>query len=486
MIIIAMKVRQIATIVFISMLSGLSGAWLFTRNNSVKNTDYLPSAIQKTEKIKLSTNISRNLSTTAVPSFVEASKASTPCVVFIRTESQYQRRSALGWFFDFDPFGSIGKVSSSGSGVILSTDGYIVTNHHVIQGADKIEVVLSGQKKSFPATVIGNDPSSDLALIKIEANDLPAIEATNSDDINIGDWVLAVGNPFNLTSTVTAGIVSAKGRNINIVNNRFPIESFIQTDAAINPGNSGGALVNLSGQLVGVNTAIASETGSYVGYGFAIPSNIVMKIIKDLQEFGQVQRGFTGIEVQDIEGAIAERLSDIDQGVYVAKILQGYPEADKFEIGDVIQKIDEQAINSKSEYDEKLAYYRPGDRLKFSLIREGRILEKEITLLNMEGSTELIKRISVSSEILGADFEKISKLEKDLYRLSFGVKVLNIRKGLIKNMNLPEGFIFTAVNGKRFSNLDEFVAYLEGVKGGLRVEGVKPDGGRIVYNFNVY
>lgn len=481
-----MNTRQIAAIIVISMLSGLTGAWLYTRNKEVQNNSSLYATAAGTENVKLSSTVSRNLSTSNVPSFVEASKASTPSVVFIRTESQYQRRSALGWFFDFDPFGSIGKVNSSGSGVILSANGYIVTNHHVIQGADKIEVVLSGQKKSFPATVIGNDPSSDLALIKIEANDLPAIEAANSDDIFIGDWVLAVGNPFNLTSTVTAGIVSAKGRNINIVNNRFPIESFIQTDAAINPGNSGGALVNLNGQLVGVNTAIASETGSYVGYGFAIPSNIVMKIVKDLREFGQVQRGFTGIEVQDIEGAIAERLSEVDRGVYVAKILQGYPEADEFQISDVIQKIDEQPINSKADYDEKLAYYRPGDRLKFTLLRDGKIIEREITLLNMEGSTELIKRVSVSSEILGADFEKISKLEKDLYRLGFGVKVLNIRKGLIKNMNLPEGFIFTSVNGKRFSNLDEFVNYLEKVKGGLRVEGVKPDGGRIVYNFNVY
>ncbi len=222
-------------------------------------------------------------------------------MVFIKTVSTVQYRGGFdGWFFDFDPFGSKGQVSSSGSGVIVTADGYIVTNNHVIDKAESITVVLSNKKKEYKAKLIGTDPSTDLALLKIEAEKLPFIQFANSDDLLTGDWVVAVGNPFNLNSTVTAGIVSAKGRNINILNNSFPIESFIQTDAAINPGNSGGALVNLEGQLVGINTAIASNTGSYNGYGFAIPCNIVSKIVKDLKEFGEVQRGFLGCDVDDI------------------------------------------------------------------------------------------------------------------------------------------------------------------------------------------
>lgn len=468
-------------VIFFSMFSGLSGAWFFHRytENKIKN------AVETSWDIPLQ-RVSRTseLGSGNLPDFVKASEITTPTVVFIKTESQYQRRSSFGWFFDFDPFGSIGKVNSTGSGVIISPDGYIVTNHHVIQGADKIEVVRSGRKSGYLATVVGSDPSSDLALLKIEANNLPFIETSNSDDLKIGEWVLAVGNPFNLTSTVTAGIVSAKGRNINIVNSRFPIESFIQTDAAINPGNSGGALVNLEGKLVGVNTAIASETGSYVGYGFAIPANIVMKIVKDLKDYGQLQRGFTGIEVRDQEGV--EQVSANMTGAVVSKILQGYPDASKFEIGDLIVKVDEFPVESKAAFDERMAYYRPGDKVRLGIIRGNKKLEREITLVNKEGTTDLIKRVSLSSDILGADFEYVSKLERDLYRIDFGVKVSNIRKGLIKNMNLPEGFIFTSVNGKRFQSLETFVEYLEEIKGSLRVEGVRPDGGKLLYNFNVY
>lgn len=475
--------RRIHLVLFttLSLCSGLVGAWLFQRhsNNQQEKTNAI------SWEIPLS-RVSRSAEMSAgnLPDFVKASEITTPTVVFIKTESQYQRKSTFGWFFEFDPFGSIGKVNSTGSGVIISPDGYIVTNHHVIQGADKIEVVRSGRKSGYVASVIGSDPSSDLALLKIEANNLPYIEPSNSDDLRIGEWVLAVGNPFNLTSTVTAGIVSAKGRNINIVNSRFPIESFIQTDAAINPGNSGGALVNLEGKLVGVNTAIASETGSYVGYGFAIPSNIVMKIIKDLKEYGQLQRGFSGIEVRDQEGV--EQASANLTGAVVSKILQGYPNASKFEIGDLITKVDEFPIESKAAFDERMAYYRPGDKIRLGIIRNNKKIEMDIVLVNKEGTTDLIKRVSLSSDILGADFEYISKLERDLYRIEFGVKVSNIRKGLIKNMNLPEGFIFTAVNGKRFQSLEAFVSYLEEIKGSLRVEGVRPDGGKLLYNFNVY
>ncbi|MEQ9305937.1 MAG: trypsin-like peptidase domain-containing protein, partial [Marinoscillum sp.] len=228
--------------------------------------------------------------------FVLASERTQSSVVFIQTLSEYEYRTGswLDWFFE--PRSS--QQISSGSGVILSEDGYIVTNNHVIENADRIKVVHG--KKTYDAKMIGKDPSTDLAVLKIEMNDLPAIQFANSDDVSVGQWVLAVGNPFNLTSTVTAGIVSAKGRNINILKDKFPIESFIQTDAAINPGNSGGALVNTQGALIGINTAILSRTGTYSGYGFAVPSNIVRKVFDDVRKYGEVQKAFTGAEFIDI------------------------------------------------------------------------------------------------------------------------------------------------------------------------------------------
>ena len=291
------------TVVLLSVASGFVGSWIFNKANN-SGIAFLRVAGDDIP-VKMASN-GMNLA-----GFEEASAISTPTVVFIKTLSTVQYESPFG-FWDFDPFGSRGQATSTGSGVIVNSDGYIVTNNHVVQGGDKITVVLNNSKKEYVAKVVGTDPGSDLALIKIEEKNLPAVVFANSDDVKVGEWVLAVGNPFNLNSTVTAGIVSAKGRNINIVKNQFPIESFIQTDAAINPGNSGGALVDLKGQLVGINTAIQSNTGSYTGYGFAIPSNIVQKIVKDFIEKGEVQRAFSGMEIgeassNEIETALIQR-----------------------------------------------------------------------------------------------------------------------------------------------------------------------------------
>lgn len=419
-------------------------------------------------------------------SFVEASKKSRSSVVFIKTEAEVNRRGSF-WFFDFDPFGNIGKVSSTGSGVILTSDGYIVTNNHVINNADKIEVVLNNRKRSYPATVIGRAPSSDLALLKIDATNLSAIEIANADNYEIGDWVLAVGNPFNLTSTVTAGIISAKGRNINIVENQFPIESFIQTDAAINPGNSGGALVDLEGRLIGVNTAIASKTGSYVGYGFAIPSNIVVKIVNDLREYGQIQQAFDGLDVVDITEEISSKINGIFDGVYVSRISESHGTAKKSAAaGDVITKIDGKTIISKADYDEILALRRPGDVIQYTISRSGNIVEKEIKLENLEGSYDLLKRRSVRSQSLGAEFEMISKMEKEIFGITSGAKVTNITTGKIRKMNIPEGFIFTSLNAEKVDDLQAFVNKLEAVTGQVRIEGVSARGGRQFLSFYVY
>ncbi len=415
--------------------------------------------------------------------FVRASKKCTPSVVFIKTESQQYRRSPFFWGFDFDPFGRIGKVASTGSGVILSDDGYIVTNHHVIKNADKIQVVISNTKKSYNAELIGADPSSDLALLKINCQNLTPIQFSSSDEVEIGEWVLAVGNPFNLTSTVTAGIVSAKGRNINIVNNQFPIESFIQTDAAINPGNSGGALVNLNGDLIGVNTAIASKTGSYVGYGFAIPSNIVSKIIEDLKQYGIIQRGFLGIDVEDIDGDMAEKL-EVTNGVLVKRLNNRNEESlKKLEAGDIVVKFDGKLIVAKSNFDEFLAFRRPGDIVNLEVNRNGEIINTNIVLVNKEGTTEKLRKQSLLSEVLGGEFEAISKIDRQTYGIDKGVKVTNITNGKLRQMNISDGFIFTRINNQEYGSAKELINKLENHKGQIRIEGISSNGSRQYLSF---
>lgn len=464
-----MKKSQSLLLVAVCLMASFLGAfayktWFDTDSTILINQD------DETPYRNVNTSEMANLET----GFIDASKSSTASVVFIKTESQQYQSSGF-WGFGFDPFGRIGKVASTGSGVIISADGYIVTNNHVIANADKIDVVLSSNKKSYSAELIGADPSSDLALLRVQATDLKPIRFTNSDDVQIGQWVLAVGNPFNLTSTVTAGIVSAKGRNINIVNNQFPIESFIQTDAAINPGNSGGALVNLEGDLIGVNTAIASKTGSYVGYGFAIPSNIVMKTIDDLREYGEVQRGFVGVDVVDIDGDIGEKLGS--NGVLIKRITGTNDEAaKKLEVGDVISKINEKIIDSKSTFDERIAYLRPGDIVKFEVFRNENKMELELTLVNKNGTTKITKKESIISETLGGEFEAISKLEAKTFRIENGVKVTNISTGKLRKMNISEGFIFVKVNGEAQNDPAQLIELLEFYKGQVRIEGIASNG----------
>lgn len=479
-----MKNKLITAI--LATLFGFGGAWIFYKTqkktfelelNQSKDlfNDAQTVNLINAEQIANSTD------------FVQASKSSTQSVVFIKTTAEV-RTSSPFWFFDSDPFGSIGQVASTGSGVIMSKDGYIVTNLHVIKNAIKIEVVLNNRKKVYPAKLIGTDPSTDLALLKIEAKDLPAIKTGNSDLLNIGEWVLAVGNPFNLNSTVTAGIVSAKGRNINIVNNQFPIESFIQTDAAINPGNSGGALVNTNGELVGINTAIVSRTGAYNGYGFAIPVNIVVKTVKDLIDFGEVQRGFTGMEVADIDFETQQKLNiSFDNGVYVATVLEDGP-AYKAGIraGDLVVGIQDKEVEYKALYDEYLSYNRPGDKIKITYQREGKEKEAVLTLINMEGNTELVKKTSIHSDVLGADFSKVSKLEMQKYEIDYGIKVKEVGNGFLRRMGIPEDFIFIKFNGQECKDPEELIKMLSNVSGKIQIEGITPDGKRKYYNFYGY
>lgn len=472
--------KKVVLNILLSFIFGIAGAYTLLKLKE----DNSNTITGKTEAIKGILTAYNGKPAEGSLSFVLASKVSTPSVVFIKTTAMVQQRNPFGFFFDdWDPFGSIGQVSSTGSGVIVRKDGYIVTNLHVIKDASTIEVVLNNKKKNFKAKLVGTDPSTDLALLKIEAEDLPAIAIYNSDDLQVGEWVVAVGNPFNLTSTVTAGIVSAKGRNINIVNNQFPIESFIQTDAAINPGNSGGALVNLNGELVGINTAIFSKTGSYTGYGFAIPSNIVAKAVKDLIDFGQIQRGYTGLEATEIDEK-SEKLNKTNEGALILSISEGGPaQKGGLKPGDVIVKIQDKPINSKATFDEHISYYRPADKIKINYLRDGAAQETTITLTNKDGELSLNKNNSISSEKLGADFTPASKIEMQKYKITSGVKVSNIRMGLIANMNIEDGFIFTKFNGKPCTDAQTLIKELESANGRLQIEGISSDGGMRYYNF---
>jgi len=363
----------------------------------------------------------------------------------------------------------------SGSGVIISKDGYIVTNNHVIEQSNNIEVVLN-DKRSFKAKIIGTDPITDLALLKINASDLVGIPFGNSDDLRIGEWVLAVGNPFNLTSTVTAGIVSAKARDININRSRYSIESFIQTDAAVNPGNSGGALVNTKGELVGINTAIASKTGSYSGYSFAIPVSIVEKIVADLKEFGVAQRALLGVSIYDVNAELAQKF-DLDkiEGVYVTGLLEGgSAEKSGIKEGDVLLKINDIAVNKVAELQEQVSKYRPGNKVKVTLKRDGKTRDMDIVLQNQRGTTKAIG--SDIQSLLGARFEKVSKKEKETYGINGGVKVADLYPGKLRKAGIREGYIIISINRMPILDMDDIDNALKNANGGVYLKGIYPGG----------
>jgi Do/DeqQ family serine protease len=386
---------------------------------------------------------------------------------------------------------------ASGSGVILSEDGYIVTNNHVVENADKIEVVLN-DKRSFLAKVIGRDANTDLALLKVSAKGLPVVKMGNSDDVRVGEWVLAVGNPFNLTSTVTAGIVSAKARAIGIlgdgqdpaISKSRPIESFIQTDAAINRGNSGGALVNTNGELIGINAAIASQTGNYEGYGFAIPVNLAKKILDDFQKFGSVQRGFLGIQIGEVDAELAEKKGlKSTQGVYVDKVVAGGgADAAGIKEGDVILKIENVPVNASSELQEQIGRHRPGDKIAITLVRNG--VEKNVTAVLKADEGAKIASSKSTEEVfnkLGASFAPISESTKKKFGLNVGLIVSEVRNGgLFDQVGLPKGTIITAINGKTVAKVDDLDDALGNRKNDmLQITGIAPDGARINYTFQV-
>jgi len=419
--------------------------------------------------------------------FVYAAEVSTPAVVHIRSSYQSQSgsgQSQMDQFFDLfgaPPRNGDVPMGASGSGVIISSDGYIVTNNHVIEKADDIEVILENNQ-SYSAKLIGTDPNTDLALIKISENNLPHLTYGDSDAMRIGEWVLAVGNPFDLTSTVTAGIVSAKARNINILRRNYGIESFIQTDAAVNPGNSGGALVNLKGELIGINTAIATRTGSYSGYSFAVPVSLVQKVVSDLKEFGIVQRAILGINIRNIDKQLAEAEDlDVVNGVYILGVGENSA-ADEagIEIGDIIVAINDAEVKGTSELQELVARNRPGDKIKVTLIRNGKSKQVFATLKNMNQNYEVVERASLYN-FEGAE---LNNLEEDLLsdlELEGGAQVNDISSGKWQDAGVEEGFIVTHVDKQPIRDADQLLGILRNKRGGTLIEGTYPDGNRAFY-----
>ncbi|MDH5367812.1 MAG: Do family serine endopeptidase [Cyclobacteriaceae bacterium] len=481
-----MSKRQFLTSIFIATIFGglvvLIGVKVMLGETLQPET-----SISEQQHLQL-TNYNENSEDYIVPeglNFISAAEQVTPGVVHIRSIYSSSSTQSNNPFDNLlRPYGGGMEPShSSGSGVIISDKGYIVTNNHVVDEASKVEVVLD-DNRSFNARIVGTDPQTDLALLKIDATNLPFVKYGNSDNVKIGEWVLAVGNPFNLTSTVTAGIVSAKARNIGILRSStgLQIESFIQTDAAVNPGNSGGALINLKGELIGINTAIASQTGSYSGYSFAVPVTLVEKVMNDLLEFGKVQRGLLGIMIGDVNAQLAEQENlDVVKGVFVSKVNDNSA-ADEAGIksGDVIIGINDVKVDNVAELQEIVARNRPGDVVEVIFLRNGKENRVTAVLKNNEGNTELVKR-EENTSIEGATFENVSYAELEKLNIEGGVKITKIRDGKWKDAGVKEGFIITSVDKTKIQNVEELNRLMENKQGGVLVEGFYEDGEQVYY-----
>lgn len=469
--------KRLLGIFAIAMLGGVVA---LSVNNYFFTSSSEPQSIEEKQQVRFT---NQELIENAQSDFVEVASRATPTVVHIKTT--VETVSNQGEMFD--PFGFFDSPNlnmprqGSGSGVLITGDGYIATNNHVIDGAGKIEVILN-DKRSYDAELIGRDPETDLALLKIEEEKLPFLSFGNSDDVHIGQWVIAVGNPFNLTSTVTAGIVSAKGRNINLLRQNggeYAIENFIQTDAAVNPGNSGGALVNTQGELIGINTAIASRTGSYAGYSFAVPVNIAKKILDDLLKYGEVKRAILGVRIQDITAELADELGIKEiEGVYIPDVIEdGAADEAGIKKGDVILSIDDQKINKASELQEEISKYYPGDKVSVTLRRDNKTIEKKVQLKSKDGSTKIVTGVKrEEKEALGGVFENLSRDEKLELKVRNGVRVAEVKKGPLREKGIPEGFVITHIDKNRVYTTSDVIKSLENKKGTVLIEGVMQDG----------
>ncbi len=419
-----------------------------------------------------------------LPDLTYAAEIAVHAVVHIKTQSLRGGWSSGNPLLDFFGYRREPQLAQGfGSGVILSSDGYIVTNNHVVEGAQKIAVQLNDNRE-FEARLVGADPSTDLAVLKIEEENLPCLRYGDSDALRLGEWVLAVGNPFNLTSTVTAGIVSAKARNIGINAAEYSIESFIQTDAAVNPGNSGGALVNQRGELVGINTAIASRTGSFAGYSFAVPITIVRKVVEDLKEFGEVQRALLGVVIATVNADVAKEYNlEKIEGVYVTDVPEGgAARAAGIRQGDVIIAVGNRRVNTTAELQEAVSQFRPGDDVKITVKRNNSEKQFTVTLRNKLGDTGIIRTGNV---VLGSELETISDRDKQRMGINRGIRVSKIGTGKLKEAGVTEGFIITDVNKRPVYEVNEFRRIISSARGGILIEGLYPNGETAYFVFGV-
>jgi Do/DeqQ family serine protease len=468
----------------VALVGGFIALWAYTRYFDTPKTV----TVMQEQAMRYA---SLPTSTGDLPDLTFAAENSVHAVVHIQVTQKggyYSSNNIFDYFF-----GDGGSRSQQapgrqgvGSGVIISPDGFIVTNNHVVDGADEISVVLN-DKREFKAKLIGTDPSTDIALIKIDSSGLPILKFSNSDNLKLGEWVLAVGNPFNLTSTVTAGIVSAKSRDIGINPDQMRIESFIQTDAAVNPGNSGGALVNTRGELVGINTAIASQTGSYSGYSFAIPANIVQKVVGDLREYGDVQRALLNVNIGDVNAEVAKKFNlDKIEGVFVGRVIAGgAADAAGIKENDVILSVDNVTVNSTAELQEQIGKHRPGDKVVVEIKRDNKRKPYTVTLRNKHGDTNIVKGSDDSGDVFGAKFAEISNRDKEELGIRYGVKITDLSGGKFKDAGIKKGFIITQVNKNAVSGVDDLKRIIKNSRGGILVEGIYPNGEVAYYVFGV-
>ena len=482
-------IKKSASYVAFAFLGAILALLLYSPANTEKKTDI----VAESKPIQLSSYTPPALPQAQLPDLTQAAEKSVSAVGHITTKSKAQGYDSGSQFFDFF-FGPRGYQQqepqmrmAAGSGVIISDDGFIVTNNHVVDGAQNIDVVLNDSRR-FTAKVIGRDPNTDIALVKIDAKNLSVLPWGDSEALKLGEWVLAVGNPFNLGTTVTAGIVSAKSRSIGIMKGQqMPMESFLQTDAAVNPGNSGGALVNAHGELVGINTAIASQTGSYSGYSFAIPVSIARKVVEDLRKFGEVQRALLGVTIKTVDDALAKeyKLAKIE-GVYIDGITEeGAARTAGIKKGDVILEVNGTRVNSVSELQEQVGKHRPGDQVVVLIKRDGTEKTFNVTLRNMKGNTSVVKTENLS--VLGVEFGEISNKDKDRLNIDQGVQVLKITTGKFKNAGVRPGFIITDVNKISVGSVDDIKRIMSqsSEKKPILIEGVYPDGKWAYYVFNL-
>lgn len=486
-----MKFKQMLLVVVLSCTSALVSVWGYNKWQSDESA-----GIQETGKLPVNyAGFFDGTKGSGSVDFTDAATSSTPAVVHIKTKTNARQitnnlprgRNPFADLFgdDFgDFFGSpraqvIPEQRAGGSGVLISDDGYIVTNNHVIDGADDINITLNN-KRSYKATLVGADPSSDIAVLKIEGKSFPYLVYGNSDEVKLGQWVLAVGYPLTLDVTVTAGIISAKSRSIGVNrrNSDSPIESFLQTDAAVNPGNSGGALINTDGQLIGINSAIASPTGSYAGYSYAIPVNIVKKIVNDLMKFGTVQRAFLGIQYS-VDDPTDEQKKEFgikdSEGVFVTDVPKdGAAGAAGIKKGDIVTKINGVKVVTGPEMVEQVTRYKPGDKVTITYLREGKENTANLILKNKAGNTNVVKTATML-EKLGGELENVDKKTANTYDIAGGVMVKKLGSGYLSKTKMQEGFVITNINGIVIKTIQDLGSTLEKFKGNtVKVEGIYP------------